>query len=357
MRFTRERKRLWLAIAGSIVVHLLVAFSLAAFGRPSAPLPDPEDRPVELTMIDLSATPPPVAVPAKPTYVETDPANESKVEPTDKTFESNANSVAKSNAPASGDLPIPSQEGKERPFIEMQTQPSSLPSQGAQAQPSLTPPPVATPPPPTSTPAQTPKPTAEPKKSTPPPKATPLPEPLATPQPDQLAMLTGTPPPAIRDPDEVESTPPPQVEPTVNPALARPRPQRPASAYQPEKQQARMTGRITDRGPSSVAAVGTPLGRYQKTVSDAIGALWYRFMKDQMDLVDVGTAHIEAEVDGSGKVLNLRVVSNNANEAFANVCLRSFQEAKIPPIPPDLVATLPGGRLPVDFYFTTYANR
>ena len=60
---------------------------------------------------------------------------------------------------------------------------------------------------------------------------------------------------------------------------------------------------------------------------------------------------------GTGRCKNLRVVSNNANEAFANICLQSFQEAQIPPIPPDLVATLPDGRLPVDFYFTTYANR
>jgi hypothetical protein len=37
--------------------------------------------------------------------------------------------------------------------------------------------------------------------------------------------------------------------------------------------------------------------------------------------------------------------------------LQSFQEAHIPPIPPDLIATLPEGRMPVDFSFTTYANQ
>ena len=118
-----------------------------------------------------------------------------------------------------------------------------------------------------------------------------------------------------------------------------------------------MTGRITDRGRPSVNAVGTPLGRYQKAVTDAIGSRWYYYMRSKMDLVSIGTAHVEAEVDANGKVQKLRVVSNNANEAFANICLQSFQEAQIPPIPPDLVATLPGGRLPVDIYFTTYANR
>ena len=63
-----------------------------------------------------------------------------------------------------------------------------------------------------------------------------------------------------------------------------------------------------------------------------------------MDLVSIGTAHIEAEVDADGQIQKLRVVSNNANEAFANICLQSFQEAQIPPIPPELIATLPDGR-------------
>ena len=66
---------------------------------------------------------------------------------------------------------------------------------------------------------------------------------------------------------------------------------------------------------------------------------------------------IAAEVDAEGKVQNLQLRSNTANEAFANICLQSFQEAHIPPIPSDLIGTLPGGRLPVDFSFTMYPNQ
>ena len=124
-----------------------------------------------------------------------------------------------------------------------------------------------------------------------------------------------------------------------------------------EQQKTRITGRLSNRGPSSVDAVATPLGKYQKVVSDAIGARWYYYVKQKMDLVSVGTAHLEAQVDAQGKIQKLRVLSNNSNESFANICLQSFQEAQIPPIPPDLVATLPEGRLPVDIYFTTYPNR
>ena len=170
-------------------------------------------------------------------------------------------------------------------------------------------------------------------------------------------MLTATPPPALRDAEDVEATSPPDFAAATPPPAIRPQPPTAASAYQAEKQATRITGRITDRGPSAVNAVGTPLGRYQKVVSDAIGSRWYYYVKAKIDLVSIGTAHVEAEVDEKGKIKNLRLLSNSANEAFANICLQSFQEAQIPPIPPDLVATLPDGKLSVDFSFTTYANR
>ncbi|MEP6956674.1 MAG: TonB family protein, partial [Chthoniobacterales bacterium] len=168
---------------------------------------------------------------------------------------------------------------------------------------------------------------------------------------------TSTPPPAFRDAQEPTESTPPEILPSAPPVTSRPLPKAPASAYQRQQQQTRITGRLTDRGPSAVDALGTPLGRYQKAVSDAIGTRWYGYMKSKIDLVSVGTAVVSAEVDPSGQVTNLRVVSNSANEAFANVCLQSFQEAKIAPIPPDLSATLPNGKLQLEFTFTTYANR
>lgn len=341
-----------MAIAGSVFVHLLVAFSLAAFGRSSPPLPELE-APLELTMVDLSPVPQPT-VPPNPAYVETDPSKQTEEEPEEKTFESNANSRAASALPATGDALLPSQEGRESPFLNLETQDSSLAMQGRPAQPAQPTPP----PPPEPTPGATPRPVETPvPQPSPPPTATPLPEPLATPRSDQLAMLTSTPPPAMLDPEETEATVAPRPSPTPPSSVAlRPLPERPASAYQPEKTETRITGRITDRGPSSVNAVGTPLGRYQKAVYDAIGSRWYFYTKSNIDLVNIGTAIVEAEVDSEGKVRDLKLVSNDSNEAFANVCLQSFQEAQIPPIPPDLVATLPDGRLQVTISFVMYAS-
>ncbi len=353
-----ERKRLWLAIIASLLVHVLVALSLAVFNSGAAvPLPE-NDKPLELTMVDLPNAPPAAAaVPTPPRYMETDPSRETKEEPTEKTFESNANSRAASMQPASGEAPLPSQEGKDRSSIDLQTQQSTLPSEAAAApQPPPQPMPVAvaTPTPPMATPRPT---ASQAPSATPKPKQTPLPEPLETPEPDKLAMLTSTPPPALRDAQEVTEATPPAMTPTATPVVSRPVPPRPVSIFQREQTQTRIRGRIGERGASAVNAVSTPLGRYQKAVSDAIGVRWYSYMKSKLDIVSVGTAVVSAEVDPRGHVTNLRVVSNSANEAFANVCLQSFQEAEIAPIPPDLVATLPDGKMQLEFTFTTYANR
>lgn len=344
MEQTKERRKVGLAIVISLFLHLVVGYSLAAFGSASAPILPVEDKPVELTMVDLSATPPPLA-PKDPPFMETDPSKESAEKPKEQTFESNANSIAASNLPATGDVPLPTQEGKDRPVVNLDTHDYSLPTDGSKPVPQA---PVA----PESPPE--PKATAAPKPTTPIPA--PTAEPITTPEPEQLAMLKSSPPPPINAPEETES-PPPAVTKSAPAVAPRPKPELPASNYQAQKEQTRITGRLTNRGPSSVNAIGTPLGRYQKIVSDAIGSRWYYYMNSKGDLVSVGTANLQAEVDAQGRVQNLRIVSNNANEAFANICLQSFQEAHIPPIPPDLIAALPEGRMPVDFTFISYSNR
>ena len=347
MEQTKERRKLGLAILISLFLHLLVGFSLAAFGSAFTPALPVEDKPVELTIVDLSATPPPLA-PKNPPFMETAPSKESAEKPKEQTFESNANSIAASKLPATGDLPLPSQDGKERPAVNLETHDYSLPTDGSKPQPE-----------PQSTVAPESKPTPAPKPPKPEPSQAPLltptAAPVSTPEPEQLAMLRSTPPPPIKAPDETE--PPPETAASAPTAAPRPKPELAASSYQAQKEQTRITGQLTTRGPSSVNAVGTPLGRYQKAVSDAIGSRWYYYMNKKMDLVSIGTAHLEAEVDAKGHVQKLRVVSNNANEAFANICLQSFQEAHIPPIPPDLIATLPEGRMSVDFSFTAYSNQ
>jgi len=182
-----------------------------------------------------------------------------------------------------------------------------------------------------------PQPSAAPQQN---PKPSAVPQPTLQPAPltaaEQFAMLTARPTPA--------------VQPSTAPASVQ-------SAYRALKERTRISGRITNRGIASVNALGTPLGRYEKIVKDSVGSRWYVYVDQKRDLINIGTLRLRFYVDRNGGVKNLRITENSSNEAFANVCLQSVLEAQLPPIPEEIVNTLPPEGLEVDgFSFTIYPN-
>ena len=306
-RKQEARKVLW-ALLAALFIHLVVAFSLAVLGGTFSPAFPVEENPVELTLVDLPSTP---LVPKNAAFMETDESKQ-VAEPKEKTFESNANSIAASGLPATGEAPLPSQQGKDRPFVDLETHPYAPEMKGAIPQPSAAPQEKAKP--------------AE----------TPQPAPLTA--AEQFAMLTARPTPLAK----------PSVMPT--PARAR-------SAYRPLKDQTRISGNITNRGISSVNALGTPLGRYEKILKDSIGSRWYAYVDQKRDLINIGTLQLRFYVDRSGRVKNLKITENTSNESFANVCLQSVLEAHLPPIPDDVANTLPAEGLEVEgMNFIIYPN-
>jgi outer membrane biosynthesis protein TonB len=288
------RMILW-ALLAAIVIHLIVAFLLAAFsGFFSPALPTPE-KPVELTLMDLS----PASASKNSAFIENDESKKAP-EPKDKTFESNANSIGASELAATGELPLPSQAGKDRPLMDFETNPHSLETQGARPQ-------------------QNP---ASQQKAA---------QPAAQPEPitaaEQFALLTQKSAAAL---DAAAAS-----------SQAR-------SAYRRQKERTNIAGNITNRGISSVNALGTPLGRYQKIVADSIGSRWYTYVDQKRDLINIGTLRLRFVIDPSGRVKNLKVTENSSNEAFASVCVQSVLEAHLPPIPEEVVKTLPPEGLEVD---------
>ena len=330
-RKQEARKILW-AFLAALVIHVVIGFLLAIVSAvQTIPIPE-EDKPVELTIVDMSPVAPPK--PKNAQFIETDESKASTEAPKEKTFESNANSIGASEAAPTGNLPVPSQDGREdRNALELENQKSSLANRGAPAQPESV-----------AVPSVAPQATASPEPSVAPSQA---PTAAPTAPPDQLAMLTSRPTPATQQPTV---TPSPQAQST-------PQPQVPSSAYRPERQKTKIGGNISNRGISRVNAIGTPLGRYQKMVTDAIGSRWYAYTNSQSDKISIGTLSAHFVVDRSGKIKDIKVLSNSSNEAFANVCLRSIMEANLPPIPEDVAATLPPEGLEWDgVNFIMYPN-
>ncbi|SRR6266446_2347330 len=296
------RTVLW-ALLAAIAIHLAVAFLLAAFSGVFSPSVPMQEKPVELTFVDLSPAS------KNSAFIETDESKKAP-EPKDKTFESNANSIGASELAATGELPLPSQAGKDRPFMDLETNPYSLETKGAQPQQSSAAP--------------------QPKQMTAPQSA-----PITA--AEQFALLTQK-PTAAREPSTEAS----QAQ----------------SAYRRLKERTHIAGNITSRGISAVNALGTPLGRYQKIVADSIGSRWYVFVDEKRDLITVGTLRLRFYINRSGQVKGLKITENSSNEAFANVCVQSVLEAHLPPIPDDVANTLPPEGLEVDgLGFIIFPNR
>src|SRR5437879_5495419 len=289
------RTVLW-ALLVAILIHFAAAFLLAAFSgifSPSVPMPE---QPAELTFVDLSPT---SLAPKNSAFVENDEWKKAP-EPKEKTFESNANSIGASELAATGELPLPSQAGKDRPLMDFETNPHSLETKGAQPQQN-------------AASQQNAQPAAQP--------AAPV---TAA---EQFALLTQKSAAAL---DAANAS------------------SQPKSTYRRQKERTQIAGNITNRGISSVNALGTPLGRYQKIVADSIGSRWYTYVEQKRDLINIGTLRLGFVVDRSGRVKNLKVTENSSNEAFASVCVQSVLEAHLPPIPEEVVKSLPPDGLEVD---------
>lgn len=406
-----DRKKIILAIVGSLVLHLIIILGssrVIALWPDASLAPQKEDlSPPQLTMLD---TPPPEEQKEQKQerqYLRTNDDQKTDQKPVDSMFESDKDTAAASEQPAKGNAPVPTQEGKDAPDIGFKNESFSLADRGQafstdpgqQAAPpqkeekqeeikpveTPTPKPTATPKPeamPSPAPAPTPAPTPEVAQADKEPTATPAPTPEVVPSDQQFAMLR--PPPAPSPPPTPaatpvveQSTPTPvptpeevfpsdeqlaMLRPTPTPRPTRVRqaeriPQRqsaPPTAYRQEQRITRMQGNINNRGRSSIAALGTPQGRFEKAVQDAIGSRWYFYVRERSDLINIGTVQIKFYVRPDGKVEDVKVLRNSSNETLASTSLQSIIEANIPPMPEELAPLLSGDRMEftMSFNFT-----
>ena len=347
-----ERQKVIFAIVASAVLHLAGALFLILWSRihPAQDFakqpPDPEQLEVTLMAAPTPAPLTPASNPA-PTpparmirsELDTEGLATAEKAPENPMFESDRNSRAASELPAAGDAPLPSQAGKERPFAEFTSHDYSL-GKGEQPAPAVEMAKAAAPA------AEAPRQAASPalKEA---PASSPTPEPEATP-PDTVALGKPTPTPS---PAQLAKLVPPPV---LRGHTEAPRAQPAEPGYQPQRERTKVDGSITNRGKAGVDAVGTPLGRYKKSIADAVGSRWYHYVNQQMDLITVGEVHIKFRVNASGRVEGVKIVSNTANESFGGFCIRSVSEAKIPPMPPDIAPTLEDGELEIDYHFNIY---
>lgn len=351
----RKRKRFPFYLALSCLIHASLIMLLAIlfarkFVTQNAEKSPPPEVTLEITPLDKKDRP---FIEAKEVSAQT---------PENAPFQSDQNTKAASELPPDGSLALPSQLGVTQAALELRNQkhtPGEKPASqaGTPAQPQKPPP---QPPPQPSLPSPA-APDSTPQKPDLTQQTSATPQPTATPRPS-ATPLSPTPPNNLKLLEVPKTPPPPQpAAPSSPPSPTQP-PSPPVTSgtsgttkgYQPETRQTVIRGSISNRGRSSVAAEATPIGRYKRAVADAIGSRWYYYVGERMGLLSIGTVDLSFKVSPTGKVTGLKVLRSNSNESLTDCSVRSIMDAKLPPIPPDVAATLQNGCLEIDYSFTIY---
>ncbi len=318
-----RRKVLW-ALLISLIFHILLILLIAWFLREARGVlllnKKPDAQEVIMNLISNSSQ-----------YLETDSSQATESAPQKPRYESSNNTQAASELPATGKIPLPTLDGQQSEALKFQDREYSPGKVSGGSLPSRT------------SSASQPQPKQEEKVEQ---------QAATTPKP-QTALPILKPEmihPEARPQEVVQPKPlsPPSIAHPLSPA------ERPG--YQSETRTVRINGNISNRGRAAIDVVATPLGRYKKLLSNAIGARWYYLIQRDSDLYRLGTVAIRFRIAQSGKVEAVQVVSNTSNALLAATSIQSITDAEMPPIPPEVAGSLPQGRIEVDYSFSIISN-
>jgi outer membrane biosynthesis protein TonB len=96
-----------------------------------------------------------------------------------------------------------------------------------------------------------------------------------------------------------------------------------------------------------------PIHLFKKRLHEQIGRAWYHSVQTNSQKLALGTIRIAITASADGKITELRVLSNTSNELMAQISLAAIRQAKIPPIPPELLSD---GKFQDQVSFTMFPN-
>jgi outer membrane biosynthesis protein TonB len=318
-----------IGLASSLLLHFLLLLLALLFGLilPQHSLIDFAKAKPKLEEIELTIVPPieyevpKVEAPPEPEekkpFIDSTGLAKAAATPDKPVFESDVDMKAASKKAASGDVPLPSQDGrKDRSDPQFTTQKAVV---GSPDQPVPAPPMPATPPAELASPLQPEAKPIEAEKAPP----TPLKEVSAT-APDEVALASkaAEPAPAMPKP-KLRANTQLAMLPTATPEPIR------KPTYQPEQEETHIDGSISNRGDNAVDAEGTPMGRYKKGIINALGSRWLLYVKPRS--FPVGSVVLRFEVDRRGGISNIRVLQNTSNSSFSLICEKAVLDTKLPP--------------------------
>ena len=114
------------------------------------------------------------------------------------------------------------------------------------------------------------------------------------------------------------------------------------NAYTPFTRTPQTKGTPLKRGEASVDAADTPLGRYEREVRGEVERKWHIYLHLRRDGLNKGYLQLVFYVNKKGKVERLKVINDKESTPFlTEITLRAIKDAKIPPMPADVIPLLP----------------
>lgn len=180
------------------------------------------------------------------------------------------------------------------------------------------------------------------KQPEPEPDKRPTPQPTATPPPKQTPLVAAHPTPSpLPTPTPQDAPPKPATRPQSVIVAAKldlrtnqPRPI-PNPGYSPQMRRTRVNGMAMPEGEDGVDSVATPLGRFKKSVSSAVGSRWNYYIQKRMSLLQTGKVTVVFSLDARGKVRSFHIEENTSNSAHAALIEQCVREAEFDPPPPE----------------------
>lgn len=391
-------KNLRIAITGSLVVHAVLFLVLAwAFAGEAArqlwrqAMQPPKEKEVTL-LFPEQIIPEPALQPPRPPkreiYIRTSQNQAESSKPKNAAFISDRNTTAstikapfpdgKADMPTMDGLKLPTRELADRDHHDGELKDDARPKAPKQAVAMLQPAPQTPPAPPSimrpKNAAPPPKPVAPPQSvAKVVPESTPLTKmmeeadkalasveknrlsievkkaevtPDAPPMPQK--QETQTPPAREVAQTMPESPSPAQPVPKALPVLeddpiTRTTPNQSPNAFDPFTRTTQTKGTISNRGSQvAVDAEDSPKGRYIRQVTGQVEKKWHIYRLLRRDGVTYGSLEIVFYVNKKGKVEDLRIVNDKeSNPVLTSFTLQAIRDAKIPPIPADVLPSLP----------------
>jgi len=133
-----------------------------------------------------------------------------------------------------------------------------------------------------------------------------------------------------------------------------PKPPSDKPSFTPETDINKVSGTISNRGVSAMDVEASELGKYKKSVTQAIERKWHRYRQNYADYATFGSLRLKFKVNESGKPINLKTVKNNSNSIMTEFTLKSVLDADIPPMPKKIKELLRGRGLEITYDVIIY---